>query len=107
MLTQTGATVQGARSSLDAFQIFQTWQPDIVVCHVGMPGEDGFGLIQRIRALPQEKGGDVPAAALTAHVRDEDRSRSLAAGYDVHVAKPVDPHTLANAVVSLLQTNKV
>jgi PAS domain S-box-containing protein len=107
MLTQTGALVQAAQSSAQAFELFQTWQPDVLLSDLGMPGEDGFGLIQKIRALPQEKGGDVPAAALTAHVRDEDRSRALAAGYDAHIVKPVDPHTLANAVAGLLQTNKV
>jgi CheY-like chemotaxis protein len=66
-----------------------------------MPGEDGCELMRRVRALPAERGGDIPAAALTAYARSEDRTRVLMAGFDLHVAKPIDPGELLAVVQSL------
>jgi CheY-like chemotaxis protein len=68
-----------------------------------MPGEDGFSLISKIRALAPEHGGETPALALTAYVREDDRVRSLAAGYAMHVRKPVEPRMLAEAVARLVK----
>jgi CheY-like chemotaxis protein len=73
----------------------------VLVSDIAMPGEHGFSLIQTVRALPPERGGRVPALALTAYVRPEDRERALAAGYDRHLVKPIDPIDLANAVAEL------
>ena len=101
MLNQFGANVRGAASANDALEAFLAWKPDVLVSDLGMPGEDGFTLIGKVRALTPEQGCDIPAAALTAHVRDEDRTRALAAGYQTHLRKPVDPTKLAAAVASL------
>jgi CheY-like chemotaxis protein len=67
---------------------FHRDRPDIIVSDVGLPGEDGLTFLRRLRQLP---GGDVPAVALTAFVRPEDRDLALAAGFDAHVAKPIEP----------------
>ena len=74
--------------------------PDAIVCDIEMPGRDGLDLIRQIRALPSETGR-IPATALTAHVRPEDRVRSLVAGFQAHLGKPVDPLELASVVESL------
>jgi CheY-like chemotaxis protein len=66
-----------------------------------MPGEDGFSLIRRIRARPVDRGGRVPAAALSAFARAEERARAMMAGFDLHLAKPVDAKQLAAAVLDL------
>ncbi len=73
----------------------------VLVFDIGMPGEDGYWLIRRVRALPAERGGGTPAVALTAYARTEDRVRALTAGYQVHLAKPVEPAELIAAVASL------
>ena len=75
--------------------------PDVLVSDIGMPGEDGIALITRVRALGPEHGGNIPAIALTAYARPEDRSRVLAAGFQRHIAKPVEPSTLAREVAIL------
>ena len=67
-----------------------------------MPGEDGYALIRRVRALAADRGGQVPAAALTAYAKGEDTSRALSAGYQVHLPKPVEPTELATVVASLV-----
>jgi CheY-like chemotaxis protein len=74
---------------------------DVLLSDIGMPDRDGYDLIGRIRAMAPDRGGAVPAAALTAFARPEDRSRALAAGYQAHVAKPVDPAELVRAVAEL------
>ena len=101
MLNQYGAKVCTASSSLEALEAFHEWQPNVLVSDLGMPGEDGFALIGKVRTLAPEQGGNIPAAALTAYIRDEDRQQALAAGYQTHIPKPVDPATLARAVAGL------
>jgi PAS domain S-box len=101
MLNQYGATVCTASSSVEALEAFHEWQPNVLVSDLGMPGEDGFALIGKVRTLTPEQGGNIPAAALTAYIRDEDRQQALAAGYQTHIAKPVDPTTLVRAVAGL------
>jgi PAS domain S-box-containing protein len=100
-LSQFGAEVFTASSSADALLALRLWKPDVLVSDLGMPEEDGFVLIGKVRALEPESGGNTPAAALTAYVRDEDRSRALDAGYQAHVPKPVDPSALATVVAGL------
>jgi len=73
----------------------------VLVSDIGMPGEDGFDLISKVRAMGSECGGNIPAIALTAYAREEDRARILAAGFQRHVAKPVEPSSLAMAVATL------
>jgi len=81
---------------------FAQEQPDLLLSDIGMPGENGYDLVKQVRALPIENGGGVPAIALTAFARPEDRSRSLAAGFQLHLAKPVEQAELLAAVSSLL-----
>jgi PAS domain S-box-containing protein len=101
VLRECGASVECAASVAEALKTFTTWRPDVIVSDIGMPDEDGFSLIRRIRALPESDGGRTPALALTAFARVEDRARALEAGYTAHVPKPVDPHVLAMAVVGI------
>lgn len=101
VLTQCGAEVQTATSVNEAFDVLRAWRPDLLISDIGMPGEDGFDLIDRLRALKPEEGGDIPAVALTAYARVEDRMKTLAAGYQMHVPKPVEPAELATIVASL------
>ena len=107
ILSQFGANVRGAGSTTDAMNTFLEWKPDVLVSDLGMPEEDGYALIERVRALKPEEGSEIPAAALTAHVRDEDRVLALAAGYQTHIKKPVDPAKLAIAVANLGKKAKV
>jgi signal transduction histidine kinase/ActR/RegA family two-component response regulator len=107
ILSQFGASVRGAGSTDDAMDAFLEWKPDVLVSDLGMPEEDGYALIERVRALRPEQGCDIPAAALTAHVREEDRILALAAGYQIHLKKPVDPAKLALAVANLGKKPKV
>jgi CheY-like chemotaxis protein len=72
------------------------------VADIGLPGEDGYALIQRVRGLPPDEGGQTPAVALTAYARVEDRMRTLSAGYHMHVAKPVEPLELVTILGSLV-----
>lgn len=105
MLNQSGASVRTATSSADALRTFGEWQPNVLLSDLGMPGEDGYTLINRIRALAPERGGNIPAAAITAHVREEDREKVFAAGYQAHIAKPVDPAKLLTALAGLTGRN--
>jgi hypothetical protein len=75
--------------------------PEVIVSDIGMPGEDGYSLIRRVRALPPEKGGLTPAVALTAYARAEDRMRAVLAGFQMHIAKPVERAELLTMVSSL------
>ncbi|MDF2693912.1 MAG: ATPase, partial [Labilithrix sp.] len=75
--------------------------PDLVVSDIGMPNHDGYDLIRQLRALPAASGGNLPAIALTAYARAEDRRRVLNAGYSMHVPKPVEPAELVAVVLSL------
>ena len=72
-----------------------------MVCDIGMPGEDGYSLISRVRAAESNGAVQTPAVALTGYARSEDRARALAAGYQLHIAKPIDPIELANAIIKL------
>ena len=101
LLSDCGCKVTTAGSVDEALAAFRQQRPDILLSDVGMPGRDGYDLIREIRALPRDRGGDVPAAALTAYARGEDRRQLLQAGYSVHLPKPIDPEELIAVVVSL------
>ncbi|MBD2104063.1 response regulator [Leptolyngbya sp. FACHB-261] len=100
-LEQFGATVTATASASEALTVLQQLRPDVLVSDIGMPGEDGYILIRQIRALKAEQGGQTPAVALTAYVREEDRALAIRAGFQVHVSKPVEPVKLAMVVASL------
>jgi signal transduction histidine kinase/CheY-like chemotaxis protein len=101
MLANAGAEVRVGASAAEALKILQDWRPDVLISDIEMPGEDGYALIQKVRSLDAEGGGSVPAVALTAYGRPEDRHRSTAAGFSVHVPKPVDPAQLVTIVAGL------
>ncbi|HJQ23020.1 MAG TPA: PAS domain S-box protein [Blastocatellia bacterium] len=101
MIAAYGAEVKSCASSAEAFAALSEWLPDVLVSDIEMPGEDGYQLIERVRALAPERGGGTPAVALTAYARADDRLRAIAAGYQLHVAKPADPIELAVAIASL------
>ena len=77
-------------------------RPDVLVSDIGMPGVDGYELLRRVRALGEARGGKLPAIALTAFARSEDRTRALRAGFQVHVSKPVEPSELIATVASIV-----
>jgi len=95
-----------AGSVAEAFQRFQAERPSLVLSDIGMPGENGFDLIKLIRALPAAAGGDVPAIAITAYARSEDRTQCLLAGFSSHVPKPVEPMELLAVIASLARRER-
>ena len=103
-LQQFGARTKSASSCAEGLRIFAEWRPDVLVSDLGMPGEDGYDLITKIRGLGAESGGSVPAAAVSAYVREEDCKKALAAGFHVHLSKPITGEELARAVSQLAQT---
>ena len=102
ILTIARAEVRVCDSAQAAFATFQDWRPDVVIADIEMPGEDGLSLIRKIRALETTRGARVPAVALTAYGRAEDRMRTLSGGFSMHVPKPVDPAELVTVVASLM-----
>jgi CheY-like chemotaxis protein len=107
ILTQAGAEVLVAGSAPEAIEQLDRGRPDVLLSDVEMPQESGYGLIRRIRRRPPERGGRVPAAALTAYARLEDRTRALSAGFQMHVPKPLNPLELVTIVASLAGTLQV
>ena len=101
VLSHYNANVKVVASTSDALKVIQEWQPNVIISDIGMPGEDGYALIRKLRGLPADRGGNVPAAALTAYARSEDRVRAIAAGYQTHLTKPVEPSELVAVVASL------
>jgi PAS domain S-box-containing protein len=101
MLEQCGSEVVTASSATEALELFEQSRPDVLVSDIGMPGEDGYALIGRVRTLEAGRNGRVPAIALTAYARAEDRMRALRAGFQVHVPKPVELDELVAVVASL------
>jgi CheY-like chemotaxis protein/two-component sensor histidine kinase len=97
-----GASVITASSAAEALEILTASRPALLISDIGMPGEDGYDLIRTVRALAEDDCGRVPAVALTAFARSEDRQRALLAGYQLHVAKPVEPSELLTVCASLV-----
>jgi signal transduction histidine kinase/CheY-like chemotaxis protein len=102
MLSLTGALVEAVGSVAEAMVAFDQARPDVLLSDIGMPIEDGYSLIRRIRARLPERGGKVPAAAITAYATAEDRERALAAGFQIHLSKPVDLERLSAAIATLI-----
>ena len=95
------AAVATVPSAADGFALLQREHFDVLLADIGMPGEDGYSLIQRVRAQCPPGSASIPAAALTAFAREEDRERALRAGFQLHLSKPIDPSALAAAVAAL------
>ena len=98
VLTRSKAIVRVAASAKEALQMLDEQPPDVLVSDIGMPEDDGYSLIRAVRRRDPQHGGNVPAIALTAYVRDEDRTKMLAAGFTAHVAKPVEPAELVRVI---------
>jgi CheY-like chemotaxis protein len=107
ILQAAGARVTTASSAAEALEQLDRAAPDVLIADIGMPRMDGFELIEEIRRRPSADVRSVPAAALTAYARSEDRAKSLRAGYQMHLAKPIDPAELMAAVASLAGRNQV
>ena len=102
ILELAGAKVTGAGSVREALALLETLRPDVLVSDIGMPDEDGYSLIREVRAREIKGARGIPAIALTGYVRPEDRARLLAAGFQTHLRKPVDPDDLVATVAALV-----
>lgn len=103
LLRDCKASVTTADSSPCAFEILQNERFDALLSDISMPGEDGYTLIRRVRELAPEQNGQIPAVALTAYARNEDRKRALLAGFDSHIPKPIEPHELVLVLSSMIR----
>jgi PAS domain S-box-containing protein len=101
ILGQYGAQIMSVSSAHEAMKALSQFHPDILVSDIGMPQEDGYTLIRKIRTLPSHEGGKIPAVALTAYARAEERTQALLAGFQLHIPKPVNPTELAAVVANL------
>jgi CheY-like chemotaxis protein len=98
VLEQAGASVISAGSAAEAIALLIQSPPDVLLSDVGMPDMDGYMLMQQVRALPPEEGGQVKAIAFTAYAGDFDRRRALLAGFQQHITKPIEPEGLIQAI---------
>ncbi|MBA3354650.1 MAG: response regulator [Pyrinomonadaceae bacterium] len=101
ILTHCGSEVKCSESAVEAIEAFRNWKPDLLVSDIGMPTEDGYSLIQKIRKMRSKWAREMPAVALTAYATVEDRDRALDAGFQVHVAKPIEPEVLVRSVAGV------
>lgn len=106
ILQQCGAEVRAASSTQKALQELKEWKPNILVSDIGMPEHDGYELIKEVRALESEHGGDIPAIALTAYARSEDRLKALRSGFQTHLSKPIEPAELVAIIASLTRSSE-
>ena len=104
IVADAGGRATVVASAADALQAIGRERPDLVLSDIEMPGEDGYALMQAIRALPPREGGGLPAIALTAQAKSADRLKALSAGFQVHLSKPVDPDELVVAIANLART---
>jgi signal transduction histidine kinase/DNA-binding response OmpR family regulator len=98
ILTRCGSEVRCSESAAEAIQAVRDWKPHLLVSDIGMPKEDGYSLIQKLRKMKSQWAREIPAVALTAYATVEDRARALDAGFQVHVAKPIDPEALVRSI---------
>ena len=105
ILTQYGAKVTAVATAGEALETIQKSQLDVLVSDIGMPGEDGYTLIRKIRAIDPNQGGKIPAVALTAYAGVQDQRQTLSAGFQIHLPKPVNPSQLATAIANLAKCN--
>ena len=106
ILEQAGASVRIATSALEALDLLKQSLPDILVCDIGMPNVDGYMLMRQVRMLPANQGGTLPAIALTAYAGEVDQQQALAAGFQRHMAKPVEPEELVKAIAALVKAER-
>ncbi len=101
VLHECGAKVGAASGADEALELIESDKPDVLISDIGMPDVDGFELLRRLRAQPEERGGQLPVIALTAFAREEDRLRALEAGFSLHLTKPIELSSLVAAVAEL------
>jgi len=101
VLTQAHASVKAVASAREALQALETERPDVLVSDIGLPDEDGYSLIRRIRHRETQRGGFLPAIALTGYARADDKIRALVAGFQAHVVKPLEPAELMAAITDV------
>jgi CheY-like chemotaxis protein len=101
-----GAQIMDASTVAEALELIVSERPDLLVVDVAMPGEDGYALIRRVRALPEDHGRNTPAIAITSHPRTLDRLRALSSGYQHHFARPLDPAECAAIIAALLPESR-
>ncbi len=101
LLESFGVIVAMGASAAEGLALLQAGTFDLLLSDVGMPGEDGYAFLEKVRKLPADSGGRVPAVALTAYTRSEDRTRALLAGFSTHLGKPVEPEELVAVIASL------
>ncbi|HEY9691694.1 MAG TPA: PAS domain-containing protein [Oculatellaceae cyanobacterium] len=106
VLEQSGAAVTAVRSAREALETIVQTKPNLLLSDIGMPDVDGYMLIRQIRAMSPDQGGEIPAIALTAYASEIDAEKALSAGFQRHLAKPVDPDELAAAVTSLAKSSQ-
>jgi signal transduction histidine kinase/CheY-like chemotaxis protein len=106
LLTMQGADVRTASSARQGLEILGEWLPHVLLSDIGMPETDGYAFIETVRSLAPERGGRVPAIALTAYARVEDRVRVLSSGFEMHVTKPVDPAELLAVVATVARRSR-
>ncbi|MBI5631269.1 MAG: response regulator [Elusimicrobia bacterium] len=102
ILSKYGARVTAVSCPSEAMESISRKAPDVIVSDLAMPGEDGYDFIRKVRKLPPAQGGHIPAAALTAYARPEDRTKAILAGYQIHIPKPIHPEELAALVANLV-----
>jgi signal transduction histidine kinase/DNA-binding response OmpR family regulator len=98
ILTRCGGKVRCCESAAEALKTFREWKPDLLVSDIGMPNEDGYELIKKLRKLRLKRAKEIPVVALTAYATDDDRERTLSAGFQMHVAKPIEPEALVRSI---------
>jgi PAS domain S-box-containing protein len=105
LLTQHGAEIRASHSSQEALKVLAQWQPHVMVSDIGMPEEDGYSLIEQLRALEVANGGRIPAIALTGYASPTDKQKMLSVGYQLHISKPVDIDELIKAIAALVRSD--
>jgi CheY-like chemotaxis protein len=107
VLLQRSAKVFAAENAGEAFLLVKRERPDVLISDIAMPEEDGYMLIRRVRALPEEQGGRTPSIAVTAYAGRADRNRALEAGFDAHYAKPIDIDSLVDCLIDIRASIKL
>jgi signal transduction histidine kinase/DNA-binding response OmpR family regulator len=102
ILTGCGSDVRCSESAAAAVDAVQEWNPDLLISDIGMPVEDGYTLIKKVRRLRSKRAKDIPAIALTAYATDEDKLLALSAGFQLHLAKPIEPGHLVSSIAAAL-----
>lgn len=106
-LSRYGAKVKTAGSVAEALEMVKHWHTDLVISDIGMPEEDGYSFIKKLRTTLKKNTGSIPAIALTSYARNEDRERALSAGFQLHIVKPPDPAKLVEAIITLTQQQPI